>query len=89
MDISGTGNYVFEHRRCPNLMKMTKIFPFSAVTQRKDRFLSDFLPFFAVSAKVLAGKQCSACGDPEKGRFRRFSCPKTAFWGNFFPFYLM
>jgi len=69
MDISGNRHKVFGHRRCPNLLKMTKKVSFSAGTRRKDRFPSDFKPFFAVSAKAPAGKERSACGDRDDGRF--------------------
>ena len=89
MDISGTQKEVFGHRRCPNLLKMTKYIPSKTWTRSKDRFPSDFLTFFAVSAKAPAGKQRSVCGDPENGHFRRYSCPKTAFQGYLFPFFLM
>ena len=69
LDISGNRNEVFGHRRCPNLLKMTKKVPFSAGTRQKDRFPSDYKPFFAVSAKAPAGKQRSACGYLEMGVF--------------------
>ena len=42
MDISGNRNKVFGHRRCPNLLKMTKKVPFSAGTRREDCFPIDF-----------------------------------------------
>ena len=34
---------------------------------RKERFAGDFWPFSAVSARAPAGKQRSACVDPETG----------------------
>ena len=58
----------------PKSFEKDQKLPFLAVTRRKDRFPSDFLPFFAVYAKAPAGKQRSACVDPENRRFRRFSC---------------
>ena len=86
LDISGNRNEVFGHRRCPNLLKMTKKVPFSAGTRRQDRFPSDFKPFFAVSAKAPAGKQRSACGDLDNVSFRRYFCLTVAYRGYFFPF---
>ena len=81
LDIYGNRNEVFGHRRCPNLLKMTKKVPFSAGTRRQDRFPSDFKPFFAVSAKAPAGKQRSACGYLENGSFRRYFFLTVAFLG--------
>ena len=82
MDISGNRNEVFGHRRCPNLLKMTKKVPFSAGTRRQDRFPSDFKPFFAVSAKAPAGKQRSACGDLDNVSFRRYFCLTVGYRGS-------